>query len=322
MRETQVKLGILLPTRALLLGEEKPIDAELVLRMAERVEEAGLDSVWVGDSLTSKPRLEPLATLAAVAARARKVRLGTAVLLGALRHPVLLAHEVGSVDLLSGGRLVLGIGVGGAFTEELKKEWLDAGVKASQRASRLEEIVEVLKRLGTEDRVTFDGRHFQLEEVHMEPRPVQEGGVPVLLATHLKTGSEAQHRRAARLGDGFISISETPEEYAELSQRVRGYAQEYGRDPDSLASAQYMTVNLDHDEERAKAEADRFIRAYYGINMWEELWGPFGTPERTAERIREYHAAGAETVVVRFADFDQEGQLDTFLNEVWPAFRG
>ena len=321
MKETQVRLGVLLPTRALLLGEESPIDAELVLRMADRVEEAGLDSVWVGDSLTSKPRLEPLATLAAVAARTKRVRLGTAVLLGALRHPVLLAHEIGSLDLLSGGRLVLGMGVGGAFNDALKKEWMDAGVKASQRAGRMEEIVEILKRLGTEDKVTFNGRHFQLDQVHMEPRPVQDGGVPVLLATHLKTGSEAQHRRAARLGDGFISISETPEEYAELARRIRGYALEYGRDPDSLATAQYMTVNLDHDEERAKAEADRFIRAYYGINMWEELWGPFGTPSRTVERIREYHAAGAETMVIRFASYDQEEQLDMFLKEVWPEFR-
>ncbi|MBF8267454.1 MAG: Bac luciferase protein [Dehalococcoidia bacterium] len=321
MNENPVRLGILLPTRGLLLGENRPHDAELVLRMAARAEEGGLDDLWVGDSLTSKPRLEPLTTLAAVAARTRRVRLGTAVLLGALRHPVLLAHIAGTLDILSGGRLVLGMGVGGAFNEEQRQEWLAAGVKPSQRARRLEETVEILKRLWAEEQVSFHGRHFQLDGVHMEPRPLQEKGVPILLASHLRSGREEQLRRAARLGDGFISISETPEEYAQLAQRIRGYAREYGRDPDSLESAQYMTVNLNQDEARAKADADRFIRAYYGTNMWEELWGPFGPPSQTVERIHAYRRAGAGTIVVRFASFDPEGQLDTFLEEVWPAFR-
>ena len=95
MTEASVKLGILLPTRGLLLGDEVPSNADLVLRLAQRVEEAGLDSVWVGDSLTAKPRLEPLSALAAIAARTNRVRLGTAVLLMALRHPLLLAQNLG-----------------------------------------------------------------------------------------------------------------------------------------------------------------------------------------------------------------------------------
>ena len=111
------KLGVLLPTRGLLLADPAPGSARLVLDMAQRAEEAGLDSVWVGDSLTAKPRLEPLAVLSAVAARTSRVRLGTAVLLAALRHPVLLAQTFATVDLISEGRLVIAAGVGGAFND-------------------------------------------------------------------------------------------------------------------------------------------------------------------------------------------------------------
>ena len=108
MAPARVKLGILLPTRGLLLRPTPACDAELVIGLARKVEAAGLDSVWVGDSLIAKPRLEPLATLAAVAACTERVRLGTAVLLAALRHPVLLAQTMATVDLISKGRLVIG----------------------------------------------------------------------------------------------------------------------------------------------------------------------------------------------------------------------
>ena len=184
----RLRLGILLPTRGLVMGPDEPRDADIILSMAEAAEEAGLDSVWVGDSLTSKPRLEPLTTLAAVAARTRRVRLGTAVLLAALRHPVLMAHVVGSLDLISRGRAVLAVGVGGAFNEAQQREWMAAGVTPSRRATRLEELVEIVKRLSAGETVSYKGRHFTLDSVSMEPRPVQRGGVPVLIACHWESG--------------------------------------------------------------------------------------------------------------------------------------
>ncbi|MCH8298329.1 MAG: LLM class flavin-dependent oxidoreductase, partial [Chloroflexi bacterium] len=118
MAQDKVKLGILLPTRGLLLRGEQPPNMDRIIALAEAVEQGGLDSVWVGDSLVAKPRMEPLAVLAALAARTSRVRLGTAVLLPALRHPVLLAQTLATVDLISGGRLVIGAGVGGAFNDD------------------------------------------------------------------------------------------------------------------------------------------------------------------------------------------------------------
>ena len=137
------QLGYLIPTRGLLLADPAAQSADLVLKLAQKAEDGGLDSVWVGDSLTAKPRLEPLSVLAAIAARTSRVRLGTAVLLAALRHPVLLAQTLATVDLISKGRLVITAGVGGAFNEAQVHEWHDAGVPASGRAARLEEIVPV-----------------------------------------------------------------------------------------------------------------------------------------------------------------------------------
>ena len=315
-----VKFGVLLPTRGLLLKGAPPSDADLIIRLARQAEAGGLDSVWVGDSLTAKVRLEPLAVLAAVAACTDRVRLGTAVLLAALRHPVLLAQTAATVDLISRGRLVIGAGVGGAFNEEQVREWQTAGVPHRQRAGRLEEVVQVMQRLGAGQPVTFSGRYYTLDEVVMEPRPVQPGGVPILLAAHGRAKKDAQIARVARLGNGVMSISDTPQEYGELVHRVRDTAAREGRDPSRLESAFYMTVNIDNDSAQAELEANDYLTRYYGANIWGSRWGPFGPAESVAARIAEYADAGAETVVVRFASFQPERQLATFLEQVAPAF--
>ena len=299
----------------------RPDNADRIVSMAEAAEGAGLDSVWVGDSLTAKPRLEPITTLAAVAARTQRVRLGTAVLLAALRHPVLLAQAVATLDVISKGRAVLAVGVGGAFIDAQQREWLAAGTTPSKRTGRLEELVSIVRRLGAGETVTQQGRHFDLDSVKMEPLPVQPSGVPILMACHWRAGKEAQFKRAARLGDGFISISDTPEEYARVAEKVRMYAGEEGRDFDQMESVFYMTVNLKQDRAAAREDAEKYLLNYYGANIWGDRWGPFGPPEETVRRIQEYVAAGAGTVIVRFASSDQEAQLDTFLAEVVPEFQ-
>lgn len=311
-----LKLGILLPTRGLVMGSDEPPSIAPLLAMAQAVEQAGLDSVWVGDSLTAKPRLEPLTTLAALAMRTQRVRLGTAVMLAALRHPVQLAQMAATVDTISGGRLILGAGVGGAFNAAQQQEWLNVGVKPSQRARRFEEVLEITNGLTCGEEVTFEGRHFNYDGVSVQPRAVQSNGVPFLVACHWRAGRERQFQRAAKLGAGFMSISDYPDEYSRVVDRVRGYTAEYGGDPESPEATFYMTVNLREDETAAAEEADTFLHQYYGSNIWGDRWGPFGNPQKVAERISQYHEAGAQTIIVRFASFEQERQLDTFLNDI------
>ena len=313
------RLGLLLPTRGLLLGENREDERTSpasVLDLAERAEALGFDSVWAGDSLVAKPRLEPLATLAAVAARTTRVRLGTAVLLAPLRQPVLLAQTAAAVDVISGGRLDLGAGVGGAFNEAQGNEWLAAGVDPKERGSRMTEIVQLCRRLWTEDSVTHEGRFHTVRDATLDPKPLQTGGVPLLLACHLATGGDAQYRRAGRHADGVIGISDSPEDFAEVLRRVRGHAAEAGRDPNALRAVFYVTVNIRDDEQAAVAEADDFIRRYYGLNFWADKWGPFAGPEAVARRLLDYAEAGAREIVVRFASFDQPGQIETFTRKV------
>ena len=301
------------------MDSDGPPSIEPLLAMADSAEQAGLDSVWVGDSLTAKPRLEPLTTLAAIAMRTQRVRLGTAVMLAALRHPVSLAQMSATVDTISGGRLILGAGVGGAFNDAQQQEWLNVGVQPSQRARRFEEVLEITNGLTNGDEVTFEGRHFNFKDVSVQPRAVQSDGVPFLVACHWRAGRERQFQRAARLGAGFMSISDYPDEYTRVVDRVRGYTAEYGGDPEAPEATFYMTVNLREDEAAAADEADTFLRQYYGSNIWGDRWGPFGDPKRVAERITQYHEAGAQTIIVRFASFDQERQLDTFLTDIVPS---
>ncbi len=298
----------------------KPEAFRQVIDMARTAESAGLDSVWVGDSLTAKPRLEPLTTLTAVAMNTRRVRLGTAVLLAALRHPVRLAHHAATLDFVSGGRLVLGAGVGGAFNDAQRREWQSVSVDARSRASRFEEVVEITRRLTTGRAIGFAGRHFTLDDVSIAPASPQAGGVPFLIAAHWRAGRERQFERVARLGSGVISISDYPDEYGKVIGSVHRHADAMGREGDSLEKSFYMTVNIGDDGDEAAKEADRFLNMYYGMNMWGDRWGPYGAPETIADRIRAYESADAETMIVRFASFDQPRQLRRFLDEIAPLF--
>jgi len=287
--------------------------------MAQIAEKADLDSVWVGDSLFAKPRLEPFTTLAAIAAVTEKVRLGTAVLLMALRHPVLLAQTIATVDLISNGRLIIAAGTGGAFNREQQEEWKVAGVSQKSRASRLEEMVQVLKGLGTGEPFSFQGRHFNLSETTMRPAAVNVSGVPILLACHWRSNvGKTQAERASKLADGIISISDTPGEYKDLVDEVNSLIKQLGRDVDGFEPSMYLTVNVNKDKALAQQNAEEFLLEYYGANIWGDRWGPFGDTQEIKERMLEYIEAGAKTLIIRFASFDPERQLDMFLNDIAP----
>ncbi len=316
-----MKFGVLLPTRRIVMEGADPRGFDEVIGLARTAEDAALDSVWVGDSLTAKPRLEPLTALAAIASHTRRVRLGTAVLLAALRHPVHLAHQAATLDFVSGGRLVLGVGVGGAFNEAQRQEWRIAGVDARTRGSRFDEVLEIVSALTRGETVTRAGRHFHLDGAAIAPKSPQTGGVPFLVASHWRANRDSQFQRAARLGSGVISISDYPREYAKALARVDLHARALGRSPDSLERSFYMTVNLGADPSESADEADRFLKMYYGANIWGSRWGPYGPSDLTVQRIRSYQNAGASTMIVRFASFDQQTQLARFLEEVVPHLR-
>src|SRR6266550_7767900 len=168
-----VELGVLLPTREAVMSGRPETGS--MLAMAERAEATGFDSVWIGDSITARPRHEPLTLLAAVAARTRRVRLGTAVLLPALRNPVVLAQIVATLDRIAEGRVILGVGIA-ADAPAIRKEFAAAGVPWDRRVGRFLETLEICRALWSRDHVAFHGKHFTLDDVTMEPKPPRAGG--------------------------------------------------------------------------------------------------------------------------------------------------
>jgi alkanesulfonate monooxygenase SsuD/methylene tetrahydromethanopterin reductase-like flavin-dependent oxidoreductase (luciferase family) len=238
-------------------------------------------------------------------------------MLGPLRNPVSLAHTATTVDLISEGRLILGMGVGGVFNEAQKQEWVNVGVDPRNRAGKFEELLKIFKPLTRGEVVTFKGRFFSVQNVSIKPVSTQQNGIPVLVAAHGRSGIERQYERVL-LGDGAISISDYVEEYTHSLERIEFHAEKKKIDFGNLEKTFYMTVNISEDEHGAAEESDRFLKLYYGINIWGDRWGPWGPSEEVVQKIKEYSDAGANTVIVRFASFEQSRQMDLFLNEVLP----
>ena len=311
-------VGILLPTRGVLVyAQNDGPRVELNWQMAETAERVGYHSVWVGDSITSKPRLEPLTVMAALAARTHRVKIGTAVMLNALRHPVHLAHAVATIDQISAGRVVLGVGAGRSNNQMFVDEHSAVGVPIQERAARMEESIKLMRALWTQEQVSSSSEFYPIQNVALEPKPVQKS-IPIWISSNwVQRGL----KRVAELGDAWITNVPSLELFEKCWQKIEDRAGELGRDPDRLETVFYLTVNVDPDLAKAESEANEFLTGYYGANIWGSRWGPFGGPERVKERMAEYAAAGAETLVIRFASFDPERQLDIFLSQVAPAFQ-
>ena len=306
MNSSQVKFGVLLPTReAVMIGRSDPSS---LFQIAERAETLGYDSIWVGDSLTARPRIDALTTLAAVGARTQHVRLGTAIFLAALRHPVMLAYQLASLDWISGGRIDLGVGYGRAKEPTQEREFDILGLNATARMKMSEELIQVMRRLWRENDVSHEGNFTRFEHVTIEPKPAQPGGVPIWLASN---NVEPGLRRVARLGDGWLNNIKSPEIYRECWDKIRGYAADLSRDPDSIHPAIYFTLAAGGKE--AVVEGQSFLAQYYN-RSYEAVANAMlcvtGSWDEVIDWMEKYVEAGARTVVLRFAARDQLATLD------------
>lgn len=293
-------------------------DAEPLLGMAERVEALGYDSIWVGDSVLARPRFEPLTLLAAIAARTRRPLLGTAVLLPALRHPLILAHLVATVDRIAQGRLVLGVGIA-PDSPAVRKEFEAAGVPFAQRVGRLEEALAICRALwaGGDRCVTFNGKYGSLSDARLLPTPHRAGGPPVWMGGEV----EAATLRAARLADAWLPNSVTPEAWKEGWQRVQAAAPANR----AVAPALYTTIHIGRDAASAGAELRRFVEAYYGApyDAIARIQGYHaGDAASCLERLRGFVEAGVRHIVLRFGGGDQTEQLERMTREILPKLRG
>jgi probable F420-dependent oxidoreductase len=302
------RIGYLLPTRERVM-EGRP-EAASLLALAERAEGLGYDSIWVGDSILARPRHEPLTLLSAVAARTKRAELGTAVLLPALRNPVVLAHGVATLDQISQGRFILGVGIA-SDVPNIRAEFVACGVPFEKRVGRMLEGLRLCRELWSGNPVTWNGR-WVMENVTLGPVPYRPGGPPIWIGGMVRASLE----RVGRLYDGWFPNSPDPEVWCRQWGEIRDIAREAGRDPGQLTGAVYLTMTLDDDKARAEQRIDAFFESYYGrpaAEMRARQASYAGPASGAAEWLSSWARAGVQHLVLRFAG-DPERHLEMAAN--------
>ena len=223
---TNANIGLLVPGS--FAGD--PPAMEEFTQFFRRADELGYHSLWVIDRIFHQNSvLEPLTLLTCAAAVTSRIRLGTSVLLFVFRNPVQLARTTATLDYLSGGRLTLGISLGGR-----DHEFGPMGISTQRRVSRFRENLSLLRKLWNEKNVSHHGRFYHMDDVNVEPKPVQQPGIPIILGG----SAEAVLKRSAEEADGWVAGGGGgPDAFRQSWQKVKDYAQAAGKDPDSLTLA-------------------------------------------------------------------------------------
>jgi alkanesulfonate monooxygenase SsuD/methylene tetrahydromethanopterin reductase-like flavin-dependent oxidoreductase (luciferase family) len=265
------------------------------------VERLPIESVWQGGHILPPTGTgEAITRLALMSAWTERVRVGTAILLLPLYHPVIVAKQLADLDSRTGGRVSVGIGVGGEFAHEFES----VGVPVKERGPRTDEAIGVLRALWRGGPVTHHGRFFDLDDVELRPvRPPgtdaaagRPGGPPLIVSGR----REPAMRRAARMGDGWLPYLYSPNAYARSVTTIEAEARAIGRDLADFEWMAYIYCSIRRDGDRARSDVAGFLGGAYGNKpggMLERI-APAGTPEQVAARLQEYVDAGVRHFVI------------------------
>ncbi|MEM7323137.1 MAG: LLM class flavin-dependent oxidoreductase [Actinomycetota bacterium] len=299
-----LQLGYVLPTRENIMNGKPPGAA--LLDAARRAGGLGFDSIWAGDSLLAKPRHDPLTLLAAVSGAVPDVTIGSAVLLLAMRNPVLLAHQLATLDQVSEGRLIVGASIA-LDAPAIRKDFAAAGVPFEKRVGRFMEAVRLMRALWSGEPVDWTGR-WTVESGTLAPTPYRPSGPPLWIGANAPKGVA----RAGAHYDGWFPSGPGPDTYAGRRQIFIEAGKNAGRDIERLTAAAYMTLCIGRDEDQANQALDHFIRGYYpGVDpqlLRKHEAFVAGTLDQVLDYIRHYTASGAEHVVFRLVG-DHETQM-------------
>lgn len=290
----RTKVGYLLPTREKVMAGDH--SARDLLDLGKLAADLGFDSLWVGDSLLARPRHDPLTILAGVAAAVPDVQLGTAVLLPALRNPVVLAQQLATIDQLSKGRLVIGAGIG-ADAPAIRAEFLAASVPFEKRVGRLLEGFRLCRALWSGEPVDWDGR-WKLDKGLLAPLPYTKGGPPIWLAATVDPGIE----RAAKYFDGWFPLGPDASEFGRRQKLFATSAEKVGRDSSALTTALYLTIAIADTEAGGDVAINEYLQNYYGMPApaMRAIQACYGGPlDQVLAFIRSYVEQGAQHIVVR-----------------------
>ena len=295
-----------------------PHPPEEQFAIVRRVDALGFDSIWTGDHVSfHQPLYESLTLLASYIGITSRVKLGVGVYLLALRHPTVAAKITSTLDALSGGRLIFGVGVGG----ENPKEFEACGIPHQERGARVTEGIDVVRTLWRDSPASFKGRFTQFEGVSIDPKPVQTPAPPIWVGGR----SDAALARAGRQGDGWISYVVQPERYKQSLAKIEAAASAAGRSLDGFAKGHLTFITLGKDYESAeRVWVDRLSKRYaQDFGPLAKKYGIIGTPDQCAEQLQRYIEAGCSYFVLdAICDAaDEARQIETFAAEIFPKFR-
>lgn len=287
---------------------------DFLWRLIDLCERTAIDSVWFSDRLSSPlPVLEPMTTMAAVAARTQRLKFGPSVLVAPFRSPVLAARQLAMLDYLSGGRVLPAVGIG----VEQEREFHAAGVPFKERGRRTDEAIAIMRRCWEAPEVTFEGEFWRLDRITVLPRPVQQP-MPLWIGGN----SEAAMRRAGRLGDGWIPSFITPDRFRAGVEKTAAFAAEVGREVPSDHFGALVNYCLDDQPAAACALATPFIPRGRVDETTLTACTAFGPAELVSERLDEYARGGGSKFVLRPLCPPERmlEQLERLATEVIPAF--
>lgn len=300
------EFGYLLPTRERIVAGVH--ETSEILELGDYAEQVGIDSVWIGDSLLAKPRHEPLALLAAIGARTERIKVGTAVLLPMLRNPVLLAHQLATIDQITQGRMIVGLGTA-RDNDAIRREFQAAGVPFEKRIGRMLEQVRLCRALWSGEKTNWDGM-FSVRDAELAPTPWTPGGPPLWGGG----GVELAQKRAGRYFDGWMpSGAGTPAEWATKWNAIKDYASAANRDPSKLTGSAYVTIAVNDDAAAAKRELDVYLEGYYNQDsdiIRSQQYCFSGNRVEATQWLAEFVAGGASHIVVRFTGKHDRAQMD------------
>lgn len=304
-------------------GASTVLGASETIAEARWLEELGFEYISAGEHfMRGRP---PGATHAALpllgvaAGATERIRILSSVLLTPFYHPLVLAKLATTLDIASGGRLTLGVGVGGEFPAEFES----AGLKVEQRGRRSNECLAVLKRLWSEQQVTYEGQHFQLTNASINPPPTQRPHPPIWIAGR----RDAAMRRAVRYGDGWLPYFFNPDRYQESVTRIIEFATEEGRDLSDFQWAFFPYISIyptikEASKVAAEALGGRYLYRGDFVSIVED-YCLLGTPQQCIRRLQEYIDAGARHIIFSVAcpQEDRARHIETIAREIIPGFR-
>jgi len=301
------------------VGPTETPDVSAILRYAERAEALGFESLWAWDHVIlgvepSFPILDAVGILTAIAARTTRIKLGTGVLVLPLRNPTVAAKALGTLDVISGGRLILGAAAGW-----YAREFDAVGVPFKQRGRLFERNLDILTRLWTEDRVTVKQDELNLREAVMRPRPVQRPRPPILVGGYV----DAVLRRAATKGDGWLTYFYTPESYRRSWEKIEAFAREAGRDPKTLTGTNQLAIYVGRSRAETEAPMRQWLETEWDVAAWSESTIEHairGSVAECVEQLRAHVASGVHRIILIPYRYQPE-QVEVIAREIVPALR-